>query len=110
MNPKSAHHVTLSSPTFHALHLVAHVDRVSPDWLAEQVGARNITYLRQDMVKVLKRPHALVRPRKSLIHDARPDPILLLPCCDSHVVNARRGTISTPGRRRKTSSSGRRLS
>ena len=48
---------------------------------------------------------------QSLIHDARPAPIPLpLPCCGSQVVNARLGTISTPGRSRKASSSGRRLS
>jgi hypothetical protein len=39
MNLKAVHHVTLSTPTFHALSLVARVDRVSPDWIAEQVVA-----------------------------------------------------------------------
>ena len=48
---------------------------------------------------------------QNLIHDAGPDPLPLpFSCCDSQVVNARLGTISTPGRRRKVSSSGHRLS
>ena len=37
MSRKSAHHVTLSNSTFHALHLVVRLDRVSLDWIAEAI-------------------------------------------------------------------------
>jgi len=37
MNLKPVHHVALSNPTFHALNLVASVDRVSPDRIVERV-------------------------------------------------------------------------
>ena len=61
MNRKSAHHVTLSSPTFDALHLVAHVDRVSPDQIAEQVVA---AYL-ETRLGVIHEAHHQQSPQQS---------------------------------------------
>jgi hypothetical protein len=37
MSAAPVHHVTVSTPTFHALRLVARIDRVSPNAVVEQV-------------------------------------------------------------------------
>jgi len=43
MNLNPVHKVALSTPTFHALNLVADVDRVSPDRIVERVVSAYLT-------------------------------------------------------------------
>jgi hypothetical protein len=50
--------------------------------------------------------HARACSAKFLIHDSRPDPMPLFTCCGSQVLNARLGTISTPGSCRNAAISG----
>jgi hypothetical protein len=51
MTADPVHQITVSAPTFHALHLVARIDRLSPDAVVEQVMS---TYLERRLEALRK--------------------------------------------------------